>query len=242
MTGARPDGRPTYGGARPNTSYGQIALVTSAGASSYNGGYLALSKRLSHGFEFSTGYTYSHAINNTDADTDTIGANGFPSNPANLDFDRGRSSADLRHRFTFQGVWQPHLKADRLTEAVLNGWMLAPTATFYTGYPVNQLAGTDLNGDGNLNDRPDFVGRNSFPGRPFHEVDLRLSRTFYLKENLGLEVIAQAENLMNSVNPSCNVATGCTGAVTNTFGSAKFGLPTAAYDSRQVELGGRIKF
>lgn len=242
VTGTLADGRPTYGGSRPNANFGQIALVTSAGSSSYNGAYVQLSKRLSRGLEFSTSYTYAHAINNTDADTDTIGAAGFPSNPANLNFDRGRASADIRNRFTFQGVWQPAIKVNPFTEAILNGWTLAPTAIVYSGYPVNEVTGTDLNGDGNLNDRPLSVGRNSFAGPGFREVDLRLSRTFPLKDRLNLEVMAQAENLFNSLNVACNVASGCSGAVINTAGSSRFLVPTAAYDSRQLELGGRLRF
>ena len=242
VTGALADGRPTYGGPRPNSSLGQIALVTSAGSSNYNGGYVLLSKRLNHGLEFSAAYTLSHALNNTDADTDTIGAGGFASNPAKLSYDYGRSSADQRNRFTLQGVWQPKIAGNRLSEAILNGWLLAPTVTLYTGYPVNQVTGTDLNGDGNLNDRPLFVSRNSFSGPGFKEVDLRASRSFTLHNKLSLETIVQAENLLNSTNPGCNVATGCSGAVVNTYGSSSFLRPTSAYDSRQLELGGRLRF
>jgi hypothetical protein len=242
VTGQLADGRPTYSGPRPNANFKQIALVTSAGSSSYNGGYLNLTKRLTQGLEFSAAYTYAHAINNTDADTDTIGAAGFPSNPANLNFDRGRSSADIRNRFTLQGVWKPIIHANSMTNAVINGWMLAPAVTLYTGYPVNPVLPTDLNGDGNLNDRPLFVGRNTVTGRGFHEVDLRLSRTFPLGDKVHFEAIIQAENLLNSLNVSCNVAVGCSGAVGNNPLATTYLIPTGAYDSRQVELGARLSF
>ena len=242
VTGQLADGRPTYGGPRPNSNFNQIALVTSAGSSSYNGGYLQLRKRLSQGLEFSAAYTYSHAINNTDADTDTVGAAGFSSNPANLNFDRGRASDDSRNRFTLLGVWQPHVDGNRVTNAVINGWSFSPAVTLFSGYPVNPVLSTDLNGDGNLNDRPLFVGRDSVRGRAFREVDTRLSRSFPLGEKVQFEAIIQAENLLNSLNVSCNIATGCSGAEGNNPTASTYLVPTGAFDSRQVELGARIKF
>jgi hypothetical protein len=242
ITGTLADGRPVFGGPRPNPNFNQIALVTSAGSSSYNGGYLQLAKRLSHGLEFSAAYTWSHAINNTDATTDTISPAGFPSNPSNLNFDRGRASDDVRNRFTLQGVWQPVVHLGRFEDTVLNGWTFSPTVTAYTGYPVNPVLGTDLNGDGNLNDRPLFTGRNSVAGRGLREVDARLSRSFPLRDRLRLEAMVQAENLLNSLQVACNVATGCSGALANNPTASTYLTPTSAYDSRQLELGVKVSF
>lgn len=57
---------------------------------------------------------------------------------------------------------------------------------------------------------------------------------------------------MNSTNVACS-AGGCGGAINTTYGNgplgvhspptnASFGSPTAAFNSRQVQLGGRIRF
>lgn len=241
-TGTLADGRPIFGGPRHNPNFSQVQLVQSVGSSSYHGGFLALTKRLTKDFEFATSYTYSHAINNNDGATDTLGsANGLPSAPGNLDFDRGRSSGDMRHRFTFQGVWQPTVRTTPVMGAIVNGWRISPAVVLNSGLPVNVIAGTDLNKDGLLNDRPVGVGRNSITGPGYKQVDLRVGRTFPLFDKVTLEAIAQAENLLNSTNASCNL-NGCTGAVVNTSGASNFLTVTSAFPSRQLELGGRIRF
>jgi hypothetical protein len=54
-------------------------------------------------------------------------------------------------------------------------------------------------------------------------------------------MIAEAENLLNSLNAACTTA-GCTGAVVNTFNAADFKRITSATDSRQIQIGGRVRF
>jgi hypothetical protein len=119
--------------------------------------------------------------------------------------------------------------------------MIAPNVTLTSSFPVNVVQGSDLNGDGINNDRPLFRGRNDTPGYGFEEVNLRISRTFRLTERFRLEIIGEAENLLNSLNAACTTA-GCTGAVVNTFNAPDFKRITSATDSRQIQLGGRIRF
>jgi hypothetical protein len=103
------------------------------------------------------------------------------------------------------------------------------------------VQGTDLNLDGINNDRPLFRGRNDTSGYGFKEVNLRISRTFRYKERYSLELIGEAENLLNSLNAACSTA-GCTGAVVNTFNAPDFKRITSATDSRQIQIGGRVRF
>jgi hypothetical protein len=103
------------------------------------------------------------------------------------------------------------------------------------------VQGSDLNGDGINNDRPLFRARNDTPGYGFKEVNLRISRAFRYKERYSLEIIGEAENLLNSTNAACSTA-GCTGAVVNTFNAPDFKRITSATDSRQIQIGGRIRF
>jgi hypothetical protein len=120
--------------------------------------------------------------------------------------------------------------------------MIAPSATVGSGFPINPVAGRDLNGDGNNIDRPLFIGRNSVEGPGFHEVNLRLSRTFALdRERVKLEIIGEAENLLNSTNPACGVAS-CSSAVQNVYTAPDFGRYLSALHSRQIQLGGRLRF
>jgi hypothetical protein len=228
------DGRSVFSnGNRPNTSFNQVLQLSSVGNSVYYGGFLSLNKRFSRDFQFAASYTLGWAFNTNDSTGDT-GSNVTDS--TNLRCDYGRSSSDQRHRFVLEGVWQPHAR-----NALLNDWMIAPNVTLTSPFPVNVSQGSDLNGDGVNNDRPLFRGRNDVTGYGFKEVNLRISRAFRYRERYSLELIGEAENLFNSLNAACSTA-GCTGAVVNTFNAPDFKRITSATDSRQIQIGGRIRF
>jgi hypothetical protein len=73
-------------------------------------------------------------------------------------------------------------------------------------------------------------------------VNLRVSRTFAVyRERLKLEVMGEAENLFNTTNAACGVGS-CTGAVQAVYSATDFGRYTSALHSRQIQLGGRIRF
>jgi len=228
------DGRPVFSNAnRPNPNFNQIQLLSSMANSLYYGGFLAINKRVSHDFQFTASYTLGWSFNTNDSTGDT-GSNVTDS--TNLRRDYGPSSSDQRHRFVLQGVWQP-----RSRNIALDGWIVAPNVTVTSAFPVNVVQGFDLNGDGVNNDRPLFRGRNDTSGYGFKEVNLRVSRSFRYREHYSLELIGEAENLLNSLNAACTTA-GCTGAVVNTFNAPDFKRITSATDSRQIQIGGRVRF
>jgi hypothetical protein len=228
------DGRPMFSNAnRLNPSFNQILQLSSIANSVYYGGFLALNKRFTRDFQFTASYTLGWAFNTNDSTGDT---GGNVTDSTNLRRDYGLSSSDQRHRFVFAGVWQPHTR-----QLLLDGWMIAPNVTVTSPFPVNVVQGTDLNSDGVNNDRPLFRGRNDVSGYGFKEVNLRISRSFRLHERYSVELIGEAENLLNTLNAACSTA-GCTGAVVNTFNAADFKRITSATDSRQIQLGGRIRF
>jgi hypothetical protein len=228
------DGRPIFSNAnRPNTRFNEILQLSSVATSVYYGGFLAVSKRFSRDFQFTASYTLGWAFNTNDSTGDS-GSNVTDS--SNLSRDYGPSSSDQRHRFVLEGVWLPRSK-----NLLLDGWMIAPNVTLTSPFPVNVVQGTDLNLDGINNDRPLFRGRNDTSGYGFKEVNLRISRTFRYKEHYSLELIGEAENLLNSLNAACSTA-GCTGAVVNTFNAPDFKRITSATDSRQIQIGARVRF
>ena len=232
--GSLADGRPIFSNAnRPNTSFNQILQLSSIANSVYYGGFVSVNKRFSRDFQFAASYTLGWAFNTNDSTGDS-GSNVTDS--TNLGRDYGHSSSDQRHRFVLEGVWQPHAK-----NTLLNDWMIAPNVTLTSAFPVSVVQGSDLNGDGVNNDRPLFRGRNDTTGYGFKEVNLRISRAFRYRERYSLELIGEAENLFNSLNAACSTA-GCTGAVVNTFNAPDFKRITSATDSRQIQIGGRIRF
>ena len=231
------DGRAVYGGAtRPDARFNQVLTLTSAGNTNYHGLFLAVNRRFARGFLATASYTWSKAINDTDAAGDS---GSSPQDSFDVRRDRGLASSNQQHRFVMQAIWQTQFGGP--ARWLVDGWLLAPNFTFTTGFPVNVTTGTDLNRDLVNNDRPLFRGRNDLIGPGFREINLRLSRTFKLTERFGLEIIGEAENLLNSTNAACGIG-GCSGAVVSRFGAPDFLRVTSALNSRQIQIGGRIRF
>ena len=66
----------------------------------------------------------------------------------------------------------------------------------------------DINGDGNVNDRAVVNGvqtsLDQFRGKPFSQIDLRISRNFRLGEHVSLRPFAELFNVLNRENPGSN--------------------------------------
>jgi hypothetical protein len=230
------DGRPVFAGTahRPNPNFGAINLIRAGATSNFNGGFLTLQKRLSSGLEFTVNYMYSHAL------ADNIGEGGSVSDPANVHRDYGNADTNIGHNLVFQGLYQPTFGAQSLR--FFNGFELSTITYLNSGYPINVIAGTDLNNDGVVNDRPLFASRNAYTGRGFAQVSAQIKRYFDVGEHVHLAAFIGAENLTNTNNLNCNTTTGCTGAVINTANSSDLFRETAAGTSRNVQLGFSVKF
>jgi len=230
------DGRPIFAGTsnRPNPAFGAINLIRSGATTNFNGGFLSLQKRLSRGLEFTVNYMYSHAL------ADNIGEGGSISDPTNIHRDYGNADNNATHNLVIQGLYQPIFNARSMRW--LNGFEFSSMTFMNSGYPINPIAGTDLNNDGVVNDRPLFVGRNSLTGSGLSQVDAQIKRYFNIGEHLHLAAFFEAENLLNTNNLNCNTTTGCTGSVINTVNSNDFLRQTAARTSRNVQTGLSLKF
>ncbi len=230
------DGRPVYGGtaARPNTSFNQINSVRAGAATNFNGGFVSLSHRLSSGVEFGANYTYSHALANN------LGEGGQIEDPSNPSRDYGDADDDVRHNLTVQALYDLPGAGGRWQWT--RGFELSTLYFYNSGFPINPVAGTDLNNDGVLNDRPLFVARNSFRGRYLSQLDGQAMRNFTVHDRFHLTAFAAAENLLNTNNLNCNTTSGCTGAVINNVNAPDFGREVSARTSRNVQVGVKAIF
>jgi carboxypeptidase family protein len=230
------DGRPIFAGTsnRPNPNFGAINLIRSGADTNFNGGFLMLQKRISRGLEFTVNYMYSHAL------ADNIGEGGSVSDPTNIHRDYGNADNDTRHNLVIQGIYQPTINGHSWNW--LNGFELSSMTFINSGYPINPIDGTDLNQDGVINDRPNFVSRNSLRGSGLSQEDAQIKRYFNIGERVRLAAFIVAENLLNTNNLNCNTTTGCTGAVINTVNSSNFLSEQSARTSRNVQLGASLKF
>jgi hypothetical protein len=135
---------------------------SSNGNSVYNAFTLTVTKRFSHGFELLSGWTYSHAIDDS-TDLSTLLSpqdNSFPQ------LDRGNSDFDQRHRWITSAVYQsPYKMSDSgFWHKFLADFTVAPIVEVSSGRPYNLLLGYDTNLDfGSSTGRPSFVRTNTPP-------------------------------------------------------------------------------
>jgi hypothetical protein len=110
----------------------------------------------------------------------------------------GNANSNVGHNLVLQGYYQPHFDAPSMHFA--NGFEFSTMTYLNSGFPINELAGTDLNDEGVSNDRPLFVARNSLTGRGLKEEDAQLKRYINIREGLHLAVFIESENLFNTNN------------------------------------------
>jgi hypothetical protein len=137
----------TPNGLRPDPTRGEIYRYEASGQFNQRQFFIGFNSRLSRMFSFNGNYSLSKTTN----DTDGQGGALFPMNSYDTSGEFGRSSFDIRHRFTIFGtVNLPWWKV------VLNPFIVANT-----GPGFNIITGQDLNLDRQVNERPSFAGPNA---------------------------------------------------------------------------------
>ncbi len=172
-------------------------------------------------------YSLNYVLSKSESDFDGIFA--LPTDSHNTGRDWGPTSFDRRHKiggdFGFD-IWKK-----------ISGNL---GFELHSPEPYSLLTGVDDNGDGVLNDRPEGVGKNSLRGSWFRNVDLRLSRSFQIRERstgkksvfglMGQRMLVSVSirNLLNSTNPQGYIG------IQN---SPLFGKPIYAYRARSIRFG-----
>ena len=126
---------------RPFPGQGNIFQYESSGRFNQQQLIVNLNNRLSQQFTLSANYVFNRAHSDTD------GAGTFPANQYDLSGEYGRSSQDIRHRFSVFGN----------ISGLPWGIRLSPIVIANSGRPFNITIGRDLNGDTLFNDRPAFA-------------------------------------------------------------------------------------
>src|SRR5437667_7125917 len=108
---------------------------------------VTLGSRLNRNMSFNLNYALSKAKSDTD------GAGTFAANPYDFTDEYGRTSNDVRHRFTLFGSFRAPWNIS-----------LSPMIIVSSGSPFNITIGRDLNGDTLVTERPAFASDLSKPG------------------------------------------------------------------------------
>ncbi len=223
---------------RPNRSFTQINMYTNDGRSEYKALILRLNGTLRQADLVTASVTFADKKNVSD-DFSPEFPFGYPNDPANIDAEYGRARADERYRVVLTGIF--HLPW-RLT--------LAPIYEYGSGQPWNHRLGYDFNGDGKNSDRPAGVERNDEEGPVFHQLSLRLTKSFQLFGDQRLDVIAEAFNVTNTTNYDVNSVDGSEFLSGPTLANPalpfrpnpNFGRFRATLPGREIQLGLRWAF
>lgn len=242
VSGGDPAGRPFFGAAgnltftglpggatqsfavrqRPLQQLSTLTLREATARSVYRAFVLRGELRRKWG-QLSAFYTLSHNRSDDDNERDATGfqyVNTFDLRP-----EYNYSNLDQRHQFLANAVF-----------FLPWGFEVAGSARLTSARPLNVTVGTDLNQDGQNNDRPYSAPgvsfkRNSFRNRPFNNVDLRAQKRFKFTESANLTISAEFFNLFNFSNlqfAGSQVTTYCSGVnvATRVGLDCGFGAPT----------------
>jgi len=241
----------TAGPARPNPSFGRISVNDSGSDSVYHGGFIQYNKRFAKNFQLLASYTFSKVIDTAPDQTAVvvpIDDSKSVQDTLQPNLDRGLGDADVRHRFTFSGVWDlsyAHSLANPIARALLDGYQLATISQVSSGRHFSATVGSDPNNNSQTaTDRPPSVGRNTIEGPGLATADLRISRTIRLAERMQLRLIGEAFNVTNRSNfNNFNRGQYTFNATTRVFTpTTNFLIRTGSDAPRILQLAARITF
>jgi hypothetical protein len=217
--------------ARPNAALSVFRQIESSADLESHSLEIGLRGNVTRFFTGMIQYTLSRAYNNTGGTPTggnrTSGINSFPANNYDLSGEWSRADFDQRNRFNLLGSFTPG-----------RYFKLGMAVALYSGPPYTLTSGRDDNHDGLANDRPSGVRRNSLEGPGYADLDLRLSRDFFLapaRKDKGptATVGIDAFDILNSVNYVSFV-----GNQSSPF----FGEPVAALPTRRLQVSFRFRF
>jgi hypothetical protein len=179
---------------------------------------LTFRRKLSHGLEFTANYTLSKATDGGQVPGQFGTFNGTDSafDPKNRKLEYALSDLDQRQRFVSSVVWIPPYArkiSNKPARLILDGFSFSSIVVVSAGQPVTGLINGFASGapDGGLtgglvNNSGTGTGgriagvRNAFTGPGVGDVDLRIARSFTIRERVKLSFVGEAFNLFNFTN------------------------------------------
>jgi outer membrane receptor protein involved in Fe transport len=122
----------------PNPNYAAAQLITNTAASDYNALQIQFERRLSHGLQALSSYTWSHSID--DGSTGSVGfgagSDAFISK-LGASSNRGPSDFDVRHSVSAGVTYQMPAPSHGLVGALVGGWSIQNLIQARSAPPVN---------------------------------------------------------------------------------------------------------
>ncbi|RMG54113.1 MAG: hypothetical protein D6723_05725, partial [Acidobacteria bacterium] len=240
-SGTLPNGKRRY---RSHPGFGIVQMAFPGTDSVYHGGFVTVRKRFSHGLGVHLNYTFSKTL---DFPTGYTFRDVFE-DPLDIGRDWGLSNQHVGQRFilTINGEGPDRWWFTR-------GFKLGLIATLQSGRYGTIFAGFDVNSDLEFGtDRVGLIGRNTYRGDSFQQIDLRLARRIKINERIALEPLIEFFNLFNRPNVT---------QVDTVYGAAEFigpiprhykdgvagalpsfGRPAGTGPARQIQFALRVSF
>jgi hypothetical protein len=151
---------------RPFPIFQGLGGSTNNGSSNYNSLQAVFQKRLGHGLEFNTNYTWSKFLDSMDSAGWGSSVGGQPyQNSYCVKCNWGPSNFDQRHVFSFSGIYTlpfgkgaQFLNNNVIADEVLGGWRLAATSRENTGSPFTPTMSTNNTFSQAGSQYPDLIG------------------------------------------------------------------------------------
>lgn len=141
------------------SQFGENAIFTNKGFSSYNGLLVTLQKNLSHGLQFDVNYTWSHSIDNVSviANTGAGGGYGFICDAVHPRECRGNSDFDTAHYITGDFTYALPFGHGRsfgstlplVADELIGGWSVSGIPSYHSGQAWSPLSNAFVAGFAN---------------------------------------------------------------------------------------------
>ena len=150
---------------RVNPFWSEMQYDNTTGQSWYHSLQINLRKRVTHGLEFQSAYTWSKSLDDGQGElAPDVGGNQtlWIENPFNPKSDWGPSIFDIRQNWRFNVLYHfPDIHSDNFAAKLLHGWWMGSIVAVQTGYPFSPLIGSDREQAGIFTganiDRPSYV-------------------------------------------------------------------------------------
>ncbi len=220
-------------------------------SAAYDGLLVNFNKRMGKYFGMGASYTWSKGIDNGPNPSFVL----IPQDNSELRQERAVSSDHVAHRFVANTTFRSPTQGN----ALVKNWEFGTILTLESPHYFTKFAGFDANLDiFGVNDRVGIEPRNTFQGDGYQSIDMRVSRVFNLTERVKFQAIAEAFNLLNTVNVRyfnttygaadfCDFATpgtaGCPLVPSGNLENApnpNYGRPRAIHNPRQLQFAFRF--
>jgi hypothetical protein len=147
------------------SGYGSSTIDINTQASSwYNSLQTLVSKRVSHGLEFQSSYTFSKTLDTTQGQMNVADCNASGNmqsqDPFHTLLDKGPACFDVKHNWRFNTIYHlPGIASNGFVSKFANGWWVSSIIAVQSGFPFSPLGSSNRSNSATLQgqaERPDL--------------------------------------------------------------------------------------